>query len=151
MSRGGASASASQARGHEQRDVSLRPVVFASIGLAVLILVAVVSMRLLFDFLLARAIRHSSPANPLALAEGKPLPPEPRLLPQPIEQLRALRAEEDAVLGSYGWVDRKQGIVRVPIEQAMKLVVERGVRATGGGSPAAEPDEAPAAGRMQAR
>jgi hypothetical protein len=34
------------------------------------------------------------------------------------------RAENAKVLHSYGWVDRKAGIIRVPIERAIELTVE---------------------------
>jgi hypothetical protein len=42
---------------------------------------------------------------------------------------RAVRLER---LGSYGWVDRREGIAHIPIERAMELV-EKGVRARPGG------------------
>jgi hypothetical protein len=118
----------SEARGHEERDISLRVILIGAVGISALIIVAAFGMRLLFDFYLAREIRRSPAANPLAVVQGKRLPPEPRLLPEPIEQLRQLRAEEAARLHSYGWVDRSQGIVQIPIERAMELVAEHGVR-----------------------
>ena len=40
-----------------------------------------------------------------------------------------LRAQEEAVLSTYDWVDRGAGIVRIPIDQAMRLLVERGAKA----------------------
>jgi len=36
----------------------------------------------------------------------------------------ALADRDREVLESYGWVDREAGIARIPIEQAMRLVVE---------------------------
>ena len=54
-----------------------------------------------------------------ASASGQ-LPPEPRLQNHPREDLLALRRAEDAVLNSYGWVDRTAGIVRIPIDQAIR-------------------------------
>jgi len=39
------------------------------------------------------------------------------------EMLRA----ENAQLQSYGWVDRSIGMVRMPIDRAMELVVEQGL------------------------
>ena len=39
------------------------------------------------------------------------MPPEPRLQTNPKQDLRDLRAAEDKVLNSYGWVDRNRGIV----------------------------------------
>jgi hypothetical protein len=55
------------------------------------------------------------------------LPPEPRLQTDPRDDMANLRRSEDDVLDSYGWVDRNAGVVRIPIERAMTLVVERGL------------------------
>jgi hypothetical protein len=33
------------------------------------------------------------------------------------------------VLGTYGWVDKNAGLVRIPIEEAMRIAVERGLPA----------------------
>jgi len=45
-------------------------------------------------------------------------------------------------LGSYGWVDKRAGVVRIPIERAMELTAQ-GVRpspgAPGGATPGAQP------------
>ena len=66
---------------------------------------------------------------PLAADQQTRLPPEPRLQTNPREDLRLLREQEDAILKSYGWVDRPAGVVRIPIEEAMKLTVQRGLPA----------------------
>jgi hypothetical protein len=42
----------------------------------------------------------------------------------PQHELQAMRREENAVLQSYGWVDRQAGIIRVPVARAMELLVE---------------------------
>jgi hypothetical protein len=55
------------------------------------------------------------------------VPPEPRLQTNPGEDLKALRAEEDRRLGTYGWIDREQRVLRLPIERAMDQVIRRGV------------------------
>ena len=55
------------------------------------------------------------------------LPPEPRLQTNPRQDLSDLRAREDQLLNSYGWVDKNTGVVRIPIERAMQLIVERGL------------------------
>jgi hypothetical protein len=51
------------------------------------------------------------------------------------ERDRAVREER---LRSYGWVDRRQGIVHIPIERAMELVAG-GARPAPGGAPEATP------------
>ena len=51
------------------------------------------------------------------------MPPEPRLQTNPREDLSELRASEDELLDSYGWVDKNAGVVRIPIDEAMKLTL----------------------------
>src|SRR5262249_49918169 len=43
------------------------------------------------------------------------------------QALKQLRATEDALLDNYGWVDRKNGIVHIPISRAMDLILQRGL------------------------
>ena len=38
-----------------------------------------------------------------------------------------MRAAEDEALNKPGWVDKQKGIVRLPIETAKQLVVQRGL------------------------
>jgi hypothetical protein len=47
-------------------------------------------------------------------------------------RLHRWRAEHNARLNGYGWVDREKGVVHVPIERAMEAVA-------GGASPAGAP------------
>jgi hypothetical protein len=54
-------------------------------------------------------------------------PPEPRIQVRPVQELRAFRAYEDAILNGYGWVDRTAGVVRIPISRAMDIVAQRGL------------------------
>jgi hypothetical protein len=46
-----------------------------------------------------------------------------------LRNLRAMRATEDGLLTSYGWVNREAKTVRIPVERAMDLLVERGLTA----------------------
>jgi hypothetical protein len=39
--------------------------------------------------------------------------------------LAAFRSREDTELGTYGWINKTQGIVRIPIQEAMNLIVEK--------------------------
>jgi hypothetical protein len=40
--------------------------------------------------------------------------------------LGALRAEKHALLSQYAWIDRAHGVVRIPIERAMSLLIAHG-------------------------
>jgi hypothetical protein len=108
---------------HEERDVQLRPLIFLGVGLAVLAGAVLVLLVLLFDYLAARRVELTPPPSPL-LETGR-LPPQPRLQVLPQRDRQLLRAEENAVLQSYGWVDRQAGIVHIPIARAMELLAEQ--------------------------
>ena len=84
---------------------------------------------LLVLFFAAPDARRAMPDFPLAGGQESRLPPEPRLQTNPRQDLRDLRSAEDAALTSYGWVDKSAGIARIPIGEAMKLTVERGLPA----------------------
>ena len=53
--------------------------------------------------------------------------PFPRLQVSPPLDLQAFRAREEAELSTYGWLNRTAGIVRLPIERAMELVLQEGL------------------------
>ena len=66
-------------------------------------------------------------------------PPAPRLQTREMLDLKAFQKEEREILSTYGVVDRDQGIYRIPIEEAMKLTLERGLPVRGVEAPA-EPE-----------
>lgn len=43
---------------------------------------------------------------------------------QPYQELQKVDNEQLERLGSFGWISEGDGVVHIPIEQAMKLVVE---------------------------
>jgi len=73
----------------------------------------------------AREVQHIR--YPLAQGREQQLPPVPRLQADPQDDMSRFRLEEDSLLQSYGWQNREAGTVRIPIEDAMRLSVERGL------------------------
>jgi len=57
---------------------------------------------------------------PGSTAEMRPSPLEQGLL-EHVERGLALRSEQKKRLEHYGWVDRRAGVVRIPIERALEL------------------------------
>jgi hypothetical protein len=53
--------------------------------------------------------------------------PTPQAQATPDETLKVLRATEEAMLTTYGWVDRANGVVRIPIDRAIDLLLQRGL------------------------
>jgi hypothetical protein len=115
----------------EPRDIAIRPIaIFAAVLFPFLIAVGLGASALV-GFLAGREGAASPRVHPLAPAVGTALPPAPRLQSAPRKDLEQLRAEEDAVLSSYGWVDQGAGVARIPIERAMALRAERAVGKAG--------------------
>lgn len=51
----------------------------------------------------------------------------PKLVSSEPALLAEFRSQEDALLTSYGWVEKDKGVARIPIEEAMRIVAERGL------------------------
>jgi hypothetical protein len=104
----------------EPRDASVRGILTAGVVLAGVTLASMLGTIELFDHFSSRLGGTSSATVPLSL-DSMPMPRQPRL-----EGLgsRAIDLQQrvEASHGGYGWVDRKKQIVRVPIEDAMKLI-----------------------------
>ncbi len=70
-------------------------------------------------------MNQQSQLFPLAAGLAKE-PPTPRLQTQPFKDVYQLKTEQLDRLRSYGWVDQNAGVVHIPIDDAMRLVTERG-------------------------
>jgi hypothetical protein len=114
---------------HEDSDINLRAVFGFGAGLLVVAIIVHLLIAALFKFFDAREARQPRVDYPIATTEEHRLPPEPRLQINPRQDLRDMRAREDEVLTSYGWVDKNAGVVRIPIDAAMKLMLQRGLPA----------------------
>ena len=54
--------------------------------------------------------------------------PSPRLQTDDgYDEIYVMHQKEDLLLENYSWVDQQQGTVRIPIERAMELIVQRGL------------------------
>jgi hypothetical protein len=110
-------------------EVNTRAILGFGAGLIVSAIAIHLMVWLLFQYFSGREAARLAPVYPLAVGEANRQPPEPRLQTNPRDDLRALRAHEDELLNSYGWVDKPAGIVRIPIEEAMKITAQRGLPA----------------------
>jgi hypothetical protein len=129
---------------HETSDVNVKAIVaFAGIIAAVTIVSAVIVWGL-FDALESQAAARDPKMSPLAVpatqmprSTASPFfggARQPQLVTNEPAVLRTLRQSEDKSLHEYGWVDQKAGVTHVPIDQAKKLLAERGLPARPGGA-----------------
>ena len=112
---------------HEESDVNIGPILGFGAGLSIVAVFVFFLVWVLFTYLSSREAARVPPQYPMAATERDRLPPEPRLQTNPRQDLSDLRAAEEQILGSYGWVDRNAGVVRIPIEEAMRIVVQKGL------------------------
>ena len=108
----------------DPRDLDIRAIVIFGIGLTALVLVASGLMWLASGLLRSWEQAKDPPPPILPEAQAPYEPPGPRLQIDPAAEMRALRAEEEAILTTYEWVDREAGIARIPIDRAIELMVE---------------------------
>lgn len=112
--------------GHEHTDASIWIVAKFIIWLTISSGIISIGIALMYAMFIARAKELGEQPYPLATSQEQRLPPAPRLQQFPRNELYEFRTKEDRDLQSYGWVDQKAGTVRLPISEAMRLIVERG-------------------------
>jgi hypothetical protein len=57
---------------------------------------------------------------------GSEMPPPYLQTREPLG-LERFRANEEQILTTYGWIDKNNGVVRIPIDRAKELLLERGI------------------------
>ena len=131
--------------GAESSTLNVGPIVWFLISLAVSTAIIFVLMTGLLDVFESRVRNQEGKPSPLA-TERERIAPEPRLqlAPSRIEQVEGkegpdlqddnplvemsrIRRAESEKLNSYGWVDEKNGVVRIPIDEAKKLLLKQGL------------------------
>ena len=108
-------------------ELNLRLLGWMTLGLLAIIVIAVVAMWYLGIGVEGRLVAGDPPPPALPEARVEHRPPAPNLQVDPRQQLLDLRAEEERILTTYGWIDQTQGLTRVPINRAMELLVEQGL------------------------
>ena len=124
---------------HEHTDVNIRAILMFAVGLAIVALVVHVLMAVMFGWLERQAARQDPVASPMA--ERAPDMPRnttesayfgharggAQLLTNEPMALQKLIAEENKRLQGYGWIEGKTGVAYMPLAEAKKLILERGV------------------------
>ena len=127
--------------GFEKEDMSPLGIFYFMAGLAIVGVVIYFILVGMYRFLDAYDRTHQAPVNPMAIKTGIDQTMSSKEIrdkaeatfPKPVleysEQTQFVKelATQDETLASYDWVDQKAGIVRIPIDRAIDLVVERGL------------------------
>jgi len=128
--------------GYEVRDANVMGLLQFAFWMAVVLAVTMVGMKYTFDYF-KRDIPLGPTASPMVKETDRVLPPSPRLQVQPrLELVQYCEAQQQQV-NTYGWVNQQSGVVRLPVDRAMDLLLERGL-------PARSTSDAAAAGSASA-
>ncbi len=108
---------------HELTDAPIQPIVLAGGAIALVMALAFALSLGVFRFFSGHPV--VTPYNPMA-SQAPAFPPAPRIEVAPAIEYQQLRAQEDQMLSTYGWMDRKAGVARIPIDRAIDLLLQRG-------------------------
>ena len=130
--------------GYETRDANPESLIKFAITLAVTVVVAMGGMWWLLGYF--NVVQPAGPAaTPFTAIQERQFPPLPRIQVDPMHDIAQVRAVQNSSVDSYGWVDRAHGVVRIPVEQAMDMILARGglparqAPESAGAAPAAKP------------
>jgi hypothetical protein len=129
---------------HEESDVPLKPLWWALILFVVFAAITHVVLYFMYQTMVkAETKRWDPPQTAVERPANADVPQnQPLLQPfpvvpatettatvtvpyqhTPVTDLKAMRAAEERVLKHYGWVDKQNGIVHIPIDQAKDMLV----------------------------
>lgn len=129
-------------KGYIDDDVHGRPFIWFAVIFGAFCVMAVIAVTYFYKGLSGYHERNQA-AVPTKVDVGQVSPPGPQLQADPVADMVAMDKAQSALLASYGWVDKDNGVARIPIDKAIELALEHSmVRAQ---APAAAPAPASAA------
>lgn len=109
------------------REINVRGVIWTGV---VLVIVAVVA-HLVVWWMLKGFERYDEKRDvrlsPIEATNPQPRPPGPLLQRDTVGDMKRMREEEDKALNQPAWIDRQQGLVRLPVKDAIDVIAARGV------------------------
>jgi len=134
---------------YEPSQADLRVVLAFLLALGLAAVMVLLVLWGMFSYFRAKSAERGPLPSP-RMYTSPPGVPQPQLQPNPVADYDVYRLSAGETLNSYGWVDQKAEIARIPIDKAMDLVVERGLpwKAPGTGPAPTAPNPNPAEGAM---
>ena len=114
--------------GYEVSDANVKAVLGVAVGVLVFSIACAIIVQGMFWWFEKGSAGKDLPKTGRAKEEGgKKYDNEPALQESPEADMILFRKEENAKLANYGWVNKEKGVVHIPIEEAMKLTLQRGL------------------------
>jgi len=128
-------------------EIHFRMLFAGGIVIAGLMIFACIATAGLYHYFHQELIRQDPAPSPLAAANKIHLPPLPRIQPDPPADLAAMRAHEAKILYHFGWVDKAEGTVHIPISDALKIYLQEHGTAQGSGQGAGAGNDSTSSGQ----
>jgi len=112
---------------YEHTDASIGIIIKFLVWLVVSAVIIHFGLGFMYQLLISQSTEVGEPRYPLAQTEERRLPPMPRLQRYPPNELYQFRVGEEDLLNQYGWMNKNAGTVHIPIDQAMRLAIDRGM------------------------
>ena len=112
---------------YEHTDANIWQITKFGIWLLMTAIVVHLGMGAMYQMLIEQSKVTGEQPYPLASTTEPRLPPEPRLQQFPESEYYQHYLTEQQRLQEYGWINKDEGVVRIPIADAMRLTLERGV------------------------
>jgi hypothetical protein len=109
---------------HEENSIQFAPVLIFAVVMIIVSIATFLTVKIIQHTFDTNWARSEAPVSPLAQVQ---MPPAPLLQVSSGQDRIDLRAKEQAVINSYHWVDEKGGVVGIPVEEAIKLLAQRGL------------------------
>ena len=111
---------------HEESDINVRALLWFVAMLTAVVLAVDVVCYGMFQLMKRYEASNEPYVSPLAAPPGQKFP-EPQLQTTPWTDLQHLRTQEHELMNSYGWVDERMGVARIPIAKAKELLLKQGI------------------------
>jgi hypothetical protein len=131
---------------YEHTDANVRVILKFLLWLVISAVVIHFGLGLMYGFLIEQSKETGDRQYPMAAPAGeRQLPPTPRLQQFPHNELYEFRVGEEDLLHHYGWMNKNAGTVHIPVEDAMRALVAKGLpaRAQDGSQPVETPGMMP--------
>ena len=115
--------------GYETRDANAGGVFKFLAALGIVLVVTGLVCWGLFRFFSSHDVDQAASESPFA--DTRQLPLGPQLQVNPREDWLKFREDQKKSMETYAWENQTAGIIRVPIEEAMELLVKKGLPVQG--------------------
>jgi hypothetical protein len=133
--------------GFEEQDADSKSVIIGGVGILVVLLIAMAIMKIQFSW----EISDQGENTKTPFSDQRVIPAGPLLQASEYDDQQVYKAWVKEDIESYGWVSKEDGVVKLPIDRAMEVVLANGLPVRGPNDAPPTPKPKPAAAAAPAQ